>query len=118
MKFLVIASLAALNLAALTTAHADDSRAPSAVVSYADLNLSTPAGKSRLYVRVQDAAHRVCSNLMPGTDILRGVQKQRQYSQCLTQSLSRAVTKINSPAFTAYVASRTPAAVPVVVADK
>jgi UrcA family protein len=120
MKMLVIASLAALNLAALTTAQADDVDPPSTVVSYAGLNLSTPAGNNRLYVRIKEAARLVCSDLMPGSDILRAHAWQQQYSQCLTQAFNRAVAKINSPTFTAYVASRAPApvAAPQIVADK
>ena len=71
---------------------ADDIR--SEKVSYADLNLSTPAGAAALYNRIASSARRVCgSDDMPG--------RHFAWKGCCRSAIDAAVSTVNSPLLTA-----------------
>jgi UrcA family protein len=62
--------------------------APTIAVSYADLNLASTEGQSRLHHRLTAAAHNVCEGtLQPGTKI------QSDYSACVSKAMSQANTQ-------------------------
>jgi UrcA family protein len=69
-------------------------------VSYADLNLATPAGAATLYNRIEIAARRVC-----GPDI--GATRYFERKGCRKSAVAAAVTKVNSPMLTAVYHSKT-----------
>lgn len=73
--------------------------APSEVVRYSDLNLSTEAGIRALYRRIQVAAWHVC-NEMQSKPV--GVESVR----CRQSLVDDAVAKVNEPALTALNAGR------------
>jgi UrcA family protein len=66
-------------------------------VSYADLNMESPAGVRVLYVRLRSAARRVCAPLDDG----RQTSGNFPYLRCYKTALDSAVVKINRPALTA-----------------
>jgi UrcA family protein len=65
------------------------------LVRFAELNVSTPAGASALYGRLQAAARRVCSDL----DEQRLPQPQR-YRACVAQTTANAVAAVDQPSLT------------------
>lgn len=69
-------------------------------VGYADLNLSTLAGASVLYSRIEHAARMVC-----GTQPDRWHPGQR--TSCSQKAIAEAVAKVNSPWLTAIHDSKT-----------
>jgi UrcA family protein len=66
-------------------------------VSYADLNLSTLAGATTLYRRIERAARTVCG---PESS-LREIQRYRDWKNCYESAVSNAVARVNSPLLTA-----------------
>jgi UrcA family protein len=75
-------------VAASVPAFADTVAAPTIAVSYADLNLASTEGQSRLHHRLAAAAHNVCEGtLQPGTKI------QSDYSACVSKAMSQANTQ-------------------------
>jgi len=76
------------------TAAADE--VDSVTVSYADLDLSKPAGVQMLYQRIKAAAHKVCSPLED-----RQLQRMQQWRDCYETAVANAVTTINRPTLTA-----------------
>ena len=64
-------------------------------VSYADLNLDSPAGIAALDQRVHVAAVNVCS---PTASRDMGLS----YAPCIATATSRAISRINNPALIAY----------------
>lgn len=69
-------------------------------VSYADLNLTTPAGAAALYGRIEGAARRVC-----GPDNILG--RHFEWKACFKSAIAGAVNKVNSPMVTAVHESKT-----------
>lgn len=63
-------------------------------VSYADLNLSTDAGISALYGRLQAAAKTVCGPAPRITETLQFLD----WSQCRRTALTNAIEKLDHPA--------------------
>jgi UrcA family protein len=84
---------AAINLGALKTAHAADDALPTKTVSYADLDISKPAGAKVLNRRIVAAAHQVCA--YDGTHDLATLAWQRS---CTNQAIDSAVKSIDSVA--------------------
>jgi UrcA family protein len=87
-------AVATLSLASTGFASADDVR--KVTVSYAELDLSKPAGADALYQRIKRAAFLVCG----GEDSPIGwnrIQKQ----QCISASVDEAVAKVNAPLLSA-----------------
>ena len=69
-------------------------QAPSEVVRYSDLDLSTATGVRTLYKRIQNAAWRVCRDI---TDQATGIYNAR----CRVAAIDAAVAQLNKPALTA-----------------
>jgi len=84
---------------------APPSDAPTAVVKFADLDATRPAGKQELYRRLTRAARSVCRSLDPSESGAK-LQFTPLYKACIDQAVSGAVANINLPEFTDYVASR------------
>jgi UrcA family protein len=92
-KSLTIIAVAAAALA--TSAAAAQSAEPRSVsVSYADLNLGTPTGQSKLANRVRHAAVKACEN---GSN-QRDLAAQAQFQTCVKVATSRALASINTQA--------------------
>jgi UrcA family protein len=69
---------------------------PAIVVSYADLDVSKPAGIETLYRRIDYAARQVCAPLA-GRDIRRTFL----WRECRSEAMAAAVSTINRPMLTA-----------------
>jgi UrcA family protein len=87
----------AIALCALqATARAADDGLPSKRVSYADLDISTPAGAKVLYRRIVRAAKDVCNST--GLDSLGAAQLT---NRCIDYAIDNAVKDVGSPALSA-----------------
>ncbi|HSZ07199.1 MAG TPA: UrcA family protein [Steroidobacteraceae bacterium] len=87
-------TLSALQATALQATRADDP--PSQRVSYADLDISKPAGAKVLYSRIVAAAKRVCElNGYKDLSTMRWVQV------CTDHAIDNAVRDVDSPALSA-----------------
>jgi UrcA family protein len=94
---LSILTLIACSLAcgsALAVAAADD--IPTVTVSYADLDLSKPAGAQTLYRRIEDAARTVCGPLAS-----RELRRRRLWRDCYEQAVEDAVATADQAILTA-----------------
>ncbi len=78
------------------TAQAADDALPSKRVSYADLDISKPAGAKVLYRRIVRAANEVCG--FPGDSSLGTNQK---IGVCVDHAIDKAVKEVDSPALSA-----------------
>ena len=78
------------------TARASDSALPSERVSYADLDISKPAGAKVLYGRIVAAARHVCE--LNGT---RDLGSMHWVSRCTDLAIDKAVNDVGSPALSA-----------------
>jgi UrcA family protein len=68
--------------------------APSQVVHFSDLDVSTPAGARALHARIANAAFRVCREARPG-------QAGVELVVCQHQLTDAAVADLNNPTLTA-----------------
>jgi UrcA family protein len=78
------------------TAQAADDALPSKRVSYADLDISKPAGAKVLYGRIVRAAKDVCRST--GYDTLGAAQLA---NRCISDTIDKAVKDVGSPALSA-----------------
>jgi UrcA family protein len=78
------------------TAHAADEALPSKRVSYADLDISKPAGAKVLYSRITAAARQVCA--LNGYKYLSAV---KWVQTCTELAIDKAVKDVGSPALSA-----------------
>jgi UrcA family protein len=64
-KQIAMATVAAICVASVTGAYADEAmaNAPTRTVHYSDLNLNTPAGAAILYKRIRTAAEQLCGDV-------------------------------------------------------
>jgi len=110
MKHFIVAAAATLGLASIVSQPAPAAEVSSKVVRINDLDLNTAAGNAELYKRLRSAAHRVCGSYDPA-DSSFGLRPilAAGHGRCTQQALVKAVAQINRPAFSAYVASQTPA---------
>jgi UrcA family protein len=76
-----------------------------AVVKFGDLDATRPAAMEELYQRLTRAAHSVCRSWDPSGSVAQS-QLTPLYKACIEQAVSDAVSQINRPTFTDYVASR------------
>jgi UrcA family protein len=76
---------------------------PSVTVSFRDLDLSSVAGATTLYRRIQGAARQVCGT--PGADLF----EQSFRRACYRGATADAVRKVNNPLLTAVHEGRKPA---------
>jgi UrcA family protein len=67
----------------------------SVTVNYRDLNLSTIAGATTLYQRLQGAARSVCDGPSGG------LHAYQEWRSCYEAAIADAVAKVNSPLLTA-----------------
>lgn len=91
------ATTVALSLLAPQFATANDTLTRSITVSYADLNLSNPAGASALYQRIRGAARKVCTVAGESPYEVQDLDKR----QCIHQAIDQAIMKVNSPVLVA-----------------
>jgi UrcA family protein len=76
--------------------------APTEIVKYDDLNVSTADGAAELYRRIRLAAAHVCSSFDRPLDL----NSQASKADCIRQAISHGVTALNQPAlFTVYKAN-------------
>jgi UrcA family protein len=95
-------------------AAADSSDIPSAVVKFADLNLSNPEGVTALYRRINAAARDVCK----GYDIRSGSYTHPGSADpCVRKAIQDAVNKVGHPALSAMYNAKHPQPVPITVAS-
>jgi UrcA family protein len=76
-----------------TTARAADDDLPSRRVSYADLDISKPAGAKVLYRRIEAAAEQVC-----GIEGRRDLSAMTRNRACIDEAVATAVARVNSVA--------------------
>ena len=95
-RFSTSMTLIALSFGLHTAQAAVPQDLPTAVVRYADLDLSHPAGVDRLYVRLRQAASLVCN-----PSDTQGVRAQVSYRACAERALDDAVATVNDPNLTA-----------------
>jgi UrcA family protein len=87
----------AIALGALqVTAHAADDGLPAKRVSYADLDISKPAGAKVLYGRIVKAAKEVCQ--FPG---FQSLGTSQMINRCVDHAIDNAVKDVGSPALSA-----------------
>jgi len=92
-----VLGILASSLSAVCAA-ADSTDAPTIIVKYGDLNLSTPQGAAALYGRIRSAAETVCRHFDQ-----RGVASQARKATCINHAISAAVTEVNEGSlFTVY----------------
>jgi UrcA family protein len=78
------------------TAQAAGEGLPSKKISYADLDISKPAGAKVLYSRIAAAAHEVCASI--GYKDLGSMQR---VNGCVDRAINNAVKQVDSPALSA-----------------
>lgn len=94
------AAAAVLMFGAAPPALASGDKVPELRVSYADLDLSTPEGLTMLYVRVRDAARRVCEPLRLRT----GTRVTDRYDACVREAIGATGRRLRAPALMALYA--------------
>ena len=92
-----LAALAAVAVTALGIADGIGTRAPSTPaasvsVTYADLDLSQPAGAQQLYRRLQRASRTVCGSVDQAN-----LAAYLRWQDCYSDALQRAVLRVNAP---------------------
>src|SRR3979490_1887411 len=75
------------------TAQASDDGLPTQRVSYADLDISKPAGAKGLYGRIVAAAHNVCA--LSG---YRDLGSMQWMNKCTDRAIDKAVKDVGAPA--------------------
>ncbi len=78
------------------TARASDDGLPTQKVSYADLDISKPAGAKVLYGRIVAAARHVCA--LDGT---RDFGSMQWVNRCTDRAIDKAVQDVGAPALSA-----------------
>jgi UrcA family protein len=78
------------------TAQAADDALPSRRVSYADLDISKPAGAKALYNRIVRAANEVCA-----FNAFSSLGTNQKVSACVDHAIDKAVKDVDSPALSA-----------------
>jgi UrcA family protein len=99
-NIVLCASLAgAVLLASAERASAEPQEPANSVrVSFADLDISHPAGAETLLTRIERAAVTVCGEEEPGLPLLA---RDFAYRQCREDAVSQAVSRMNAPMLTA-----------------
>lgn len=96
----LLGGLATLSLGLATqSALADTDDVKTFTVSYADLDLSKPAGAKTLYSRIKRAARNVCSPY-------DSIHFRRAWRDCLDQAITNAVAEVNRPTLAALHAEK------------
>jgi UrcA family protein len=99
MKFAVRRSLAAVTMAAVCAiANAGSpNQSPQRTVSFADLDITHPAGVAVLYQRIRAAAREVCR-----ASIERDLTSAKLSRSCVQDAIARAVDEVNTPTLSQY----------------
>ena len=63
-------------------------------ISYADLNLGTPAGQDELEARVRDAANSVCARLGEADPDPTVMAQQQDQTNCVNDAVDDAMTQV------------------------
>jgi UrcA family protein len=75
--------------------------APTTIVKYADLDVSSSQGAATLYNRIRFASEGVCSPSDP-----RDLAAMSRWQKCVKQAIAGAVAKVNQPALSAVYAAK------------
>ena len=102
-----IFSALAVSVSTMSVA-ADSEPVRTSIVSYADLNVSSPQGADALYRRIQQAAANVC---WVATD--DHFYNKLVVSKCIHRAVVDAVMKVNSPALVDAYNAKNPMPLPV-----
>ncbi len=94
-------AVAVLGVAALAATPARAAEVPTHVVSFADLDVSRPAGAERLVGRLQAAAVAVCGHASS-----QDYRAKLRIQLCREQAVARAVADVKDPAFSSWYAAR------------
>jgi UrcA family protein len=78
-------------------ASAEEPKAVSVTVSFADLDLSKAAGAQTLYKRIKAAARRACGSI----DGYTHMRSQRGWRECYESAIADAVARVDRPSLTA-----------------
>jgi UrcA family protein len=97
-KYCLLAVLACI--LPITALHAT-TELPIVRVTFGDLNLTTPAGVSALYKRVQHGAATYCEPFREVT----GTRLPMEFDSCVTDAVATTVKKINNTNLSAFHAS-------------
>jgi UrcA family protein len=73
---------------------ADGAHAPTAIVRYGDLDVSSVQGATLLYARIRSAAMHVCSSFDRPLDL----NSQALKADCIRQGIANGVAAVNEPA--------------------
>jgi UrcA family protein len=92
----IVASIALASLSGIAFGAATSADPPQRTVSYADLNLSHPAGAATLYSRIKSAARAVCEPQL-GIELITNTF----YKRCVEDAIGRAVADVNAPVLAA-----------------
>jgi UrcA family protein len=113
-NFFSIATIIVLGFAATSVANADPQAPQSLTVQFGDHNLNNAQGVDALFKRIKNAAESVC-NEFEG----RSLKEKQLYSDCVDTALSTAITRVDRPMLSRYLAghSTTPRNVSVPVAS-
>jgi UrcA family protein len=96
------AALAAIISSFGAVCHAADStEVRTAIVKYADLDVSTSQGAAALYNRIRTASEGVCSPLEQ-----RDLAASLRWKTCVQQAIAGAVAKVNRPTLSAVFAAK------------
>ena len=68
-------------------------------VRFADLNMSSQAGVTTLYKRLEDAARRVCSDRK--NQWIENLMDRNRYPACVAEAMDNAVISVDQPGLTA-----------------
>jgi UrcA family protein len=109
-----IATIIVLGFAATGVANADPQAPQSLTVQFGDLNLNNAQGVDALFKRIKNAAESVCNEFEGRT-----LKEKQLYSDCVDTALSTAITRVDRPMLSRYLAghSATPRNVSVPVAS-
>jgi UrcA family protein len=91
------AGIVALALCTCAVAYSAEPKVKSQAVSYADLDLSKPAGAQTLYKRIKAAARRVCGPI----DHYTYVAPAQAFRECYAKAIADAVAQVDRPSVTA-----------------
>jgi len=96
-----VASIIVFGFAAANVANADPQVPQTLTVQFGDLDLSKPKGVDALFKRIKNAARDVCSEFEGRT-----LSKKRLHAECVDTALSTAVTRVDRPLLSQYLADR------------
>jgi UrcA family protein len=95
--FTALTAVLALGFAAAgQSASAQSTETASVEVSYAGLDLSTPAGAKVFLQRIRNAADSIC-----GSETLASLAQHRVHALCVTKITDKTVASFNNPIVTA-----------------